>query len=215
MNIKYIPAHVTNYSANRGAKIDRIVIHYTGNNGDTAQDNGKYFAGANRQASAHFFVDEQEIVQSVKEGDRAWHAGDKAMNDRSIGIEMCSRKDNAGQYYIPCSTITRTQGLVCELMTKYNIPVEHVIRHHDVNGKKCPEPFVRQPQQWADFKAALVKKEETTMAKNEPSAWAKEACDWAVKKGIFKGDGNGNYNWQGNVTREQLAVLLYRLYGKG
>jgi hypothetical protein len=48
---------------------------------------------------------------------------------------------------------------------------------------------------------------------NTPSDWAQEACDWAVEKGIFTGDENGNMHWQDPVTREELAVILYRLLG--
>lgn len=44
---------------------------------------------------------------------------------------------------------------------------------------------------------------------NNPSAWAKTACEWAIAQGIFAGDGKGNYDWGGNVTREMLAQVLY------
>lgn len=33
---------------------------------------------------------------------------------------------------------------------------------------------------------------------------------WAKEKGLFLGDGKGNFNWQQAVTREQLAAILYR-----
>lgn len=47
-------------------------------------------------------------------------------------------------------------------------------------------------------------------ADDAPSSWAKEACEWAKEEGIFAGDGKGNFNWQQPVTREQLAVILYK-----
>ena len=40
------------------------------------------------------------------------------------------------------------------------------------------------------------------------------ARDWAVKTGIIKGYGDGNFGWDQPVTREQLATILYRLEGK-
>lgn len=49
---------------------------------------------------------------------------------------------------------------------------------------------------------------------NNPSPWAKEACDWCIAQGIFQGDGQGNYDWQGAITREQLATILYRMSHK-
>lgn len=44
--------------------------------------------------------------------------------------------------------------------------------------------------------------------KKAGAAWSEEARDWAVKNGVFAGDGKGNYSWQGFVTREQLSQVL-------
>ena len=40
-------------------------------------------------------------------------------------------------------------------MSKYSISVVNVIRHYDVTGKRCPEPFVRDAAAWGSFKAQL------------------------------------------------------------
>lgn len=45
---------------------------------------------------------------------------------------------------------------------------------------------------------------------SEPSAWAKEACDKAVEKGIMKGNGQGAYNFQRPLTREAYIVMQDR-----
>ena len=42
----------------------------------------------------------------------------------------------------------------------------------------------------------------------DASPWAKEACQRAIDKGLFSGDGNGRFHWKEPVTREQLAVIL-------
>ena len=207
MTAAFYPAHGSNFTAGRANVIDRIVLHYTGGDGDTAENNGNYFQGKDRKASAHYFVDEDSIVQSVRDTDIAWHAGDWDMNCRSIGIEMCSRKYANGKYYIPEKTVENAVKLTKELMEKYGIGVDGVIRHYDVTKKACPAPWVENPKLWEDFKRRLT-------AVERPSAWAEEACAWAVKQGIFQGDGKGGYDWQAPVTREQLAVILYRLYGK-
>lgn len=46
---------------------------------------------------------------------------------------------------------------------------------------------------------------------DNPSAWAKEATDYCKRKGIFAGDGAGNYGWQQPITREAVAQVLYNL----
>ena len=150
-----------------------IVIHYTANNGDTAKNNVDYFYNVNRQASAHYFVDEKEIWQCVEDKDSAWHCGTnktyyhkECRNSNSIGIEMCSRIDkNTGKYYIKEEVVNKTIDLTIQLMKKYNIPVDNVIRHYDVTHKKCPAPFVDNPDLWTNFKSRL--KEERKLNKQE------------------------------------------------
>ncbi len=46
---------------------------------------------------------------------------------------------------------------------------------------------------------------------DKPSSWAAEATAWAKKNGIVSGFGGDDMGWQELLTREQLAVMLYRL----
>lgn len=45
---------------------------------------------------------------------------------------------------------------------------------------------------------------------DNPSSWAKAACEDAKEAGLFGGDGQGNYNWQDPITREAIASVLKR-----
>ena len=119
-----------------------IVIHYTGNATDTARNNAKYFKNGKRNASAHYFVDANEIVQIVKDSDASWGVGKKYGNARlwgkctnanSINIEMCSTNGK-----IDDATMKNTEDLVRSLMARYNIPIQNVVRHYDVCAKRCP-----------------------------------------------------------------------------
>ena len=221
MNVKEMLAHQSNYNRCRKQAIQYIVVHYTANNGDRAQGNGNYFSQPNRNASAHYFVDENEIVQSVKDNDTAWHCGAKSYkhpkcrNDNSIGVEMCSEKDDKGQYYINEQTQNTAIKLIKVLMEKYNIPIENVLRHYDVTGKMCPEPFVRNQIQWLDFKNKLSeeKKEGTEMIynyidENMPD-WAKPTVQKLIDKGALKGDEKGELLLTGTMLR--LFVIHDRM----
>lgn len=154
MDVKTIRAHVTNYTVGRSRKIDRVVLHYTGAEG-SAEDNGRFFVGAGRKASAHYFVDEKAVIASVAEKDTAWHAGNWEMNCRSIGVEMCCKKDSKGKWYVPDAVLEKTVELVRDIMQRYGIGVDGVIRHHDVTKKNCPAPMVENVQLWSNFKKRL------------------------------------------------------------
>ena len=199
-----VPAHPGNYTFGRNRKVDRIVLHYTAGDGDTAEHNGAYFSSDGRKASAHYFVDETAVCASVPETDTAWHAGNWEMNERSIGVEMCSKLDADGKYYIPEATLSRTAELVRELMARYGLGPDAVLRHYDVTGKICPAPMVDDPETWQAFLERI--------SFSNPSPWAENACRWAAERGIFLGDGQ-DYRWQDSLTREELAVILHRMQG--
>lgn len=156
-------------SSNRGNP-KYIVLHYTGNSGTsaTAKGNANYFHTCTRKASAHYVVDENAtIYQCVPDNRAAWSVGDssnghgtfygKCTNTNSISIEMVSHSN--GSYYIPDATIQRAAELTRDLMKKYGINAEHVIRHYDVTTKACPEPMcgtTAKNKKWAAFKALLT-----------------------------------------------------------
>ena len=136
-----------------------IVIHYVGAV-SSAKANANYFFKNKLQASAHYFVDEKEIWQCVEDYNGAWHVGAKkyyngARNNNSIGIEMCCKKDSNGHWFIEDKTIQNTLELTKELMNRYSIPNSRVTIHNEVSGKICPEPFVRNPNLWIEFKNKL------------------------------------------------------------
>ena len=163
IKINKLIAHSSNFTKGRKQKIQFLVIHYTANNGDLAKSNCNYFKSPNRNASAHYFVDEKEIWQSVEDNNIAWHCGtsgkyyhSKCRNDNAIGIELCSEKDSKGNYYFTNETINNAVGLIKMLMEKYNIPIENIVRHYDVTHKNCPAPFVNNNTAWDNFKDSLM-----------------------------------------------------------
>lgn len=75
MEIKKRRAKSISYGGKRSLKdIKYIVIHFTGNKGDTAKNNADFYATGNtREAGAHFFVDKKsEIWESVPMEYTAW-----------------------------------------------------------------------------------------------------------------------------------------------
>lgn len=190
MSIPFKQCNPNNYQKGRSFPINWICLHFTSNNGDTAQNNADFFAReSGLRASAHYFVDPNGVVQSVKDGDTAWHCGKErggsyyndCRNANSIGIEMCSVIRN-GVYVIPEATMKRAAKLTRELMAKYHVPVSRVCRHYDVTRKNCPEPWIRNPQLWEKFKTMLTEKEVEDMTEAQTRAIAKQEIANAEKE---------------------------------
>lgn len=143
-------ANSQNYGGSRSAsKIKYIVYHYTANKTDKAKSNANYFKNNVVKASAHYFVDDTSVYQSVPDLKIAWAVGGKKYSDcnstgggtmygkitntNSISIEMCSTNG-----VITDKTIENAVALGKKLMKAYNIPSSNIYRHTDVNGKHCP-----------------------------------------------------------------------------
>jgi N-acetylmuramoyl-L-alanine amidase CwlA len=138
-----------------------IVIHDTGNssNGANANAHYNYFNGGNRNASAHIFVDDSNIIQTVDFKDSSWHCGDGygkygITNQNSIGIEICINSD--GDYN---KAVSNAIELTKSLMKEYNIGIDNVVRHYDASGKNCPQSMSSNSwQKWKEFKSMLTGK---------------------------------------------------------
>lgn len=221
-------AHRGNYSPGRTQPIEYIVVHYTANSGDTAQNNLDYFARAKTGTSAHYFVDENEVCQSVQDTDTAWHCGSNnprhpyCRNANSIGVEMCNSLNG-----VPEATKERTAAFVRQKMEEYGIDVNHVLRHYDVTGKKCPAPWVDRPEEWDDFKKMLEVEEvtqdqfnrmmETYLSQRNAKPaddWAKPYIQEAIDAGVMTDVGGTIQSPQGFVTRQELAVVAAALSKK-
>lgn len=147
--------------------IKYIVIHYTGNKKDTAYANANYFKGYNRNASAHFFVDDSNIYQTVALKNKAWHCGgytyyhSECRNTNAIGIEMCC---TAGNYKVSTKTITNTAYLTANLCKRVGISAsqvdKYILRHYDVTHKSCPAQMAnggKNDADWVAFKNQVKK----------------------------------------------------------
>lgn len=186
MNINFKQCNSDNFKSGRTSSIQWLVMHFTANNGDTAKNNADYFARqGGLQASAHYFVDKNEIWQSVKDEDTAWHCGttgtyyNACRNANSIGIEMVSRIGSDGKYYIEDGVVEKARELVKYLMSRYNIPTSRICRHYDVTHKSCPEPWVRNSSLFTNFVKSLEVEDLTTQQtqvlidKNKPKRYNK------------------------------------------
>jgi N-acetylmuramoyl-L-alanine amidase len=150
-----------NISPRNGTKPHYIVIHDTGNTnkGANAIMHYNYFNGGNRSASADFFVDDSNIIQTVDyKVNYSWHCGDGGgkygiTNKNSIGVEICINSD--GNY---TKAFQNAVELVAYLSKELNIPFEKIVRHYDASRKTCPASMsANNWSKWQEFKAAVNK----------------------------------------------------------
>ena len=226
--IEFVSCNLSNFRAGRTQPVRYIVLHYTANNGDTAKNNCDYYHRVGGLgASAHYFCDEHGAMQSVRECDTAWHCGAEAgqrywhpecRNSNSIGIEMCSRKRADGSYYIKPETVANAAALAREIMQRYGIDTEHVVRHYDVTGKRCPMPWVDDPAQWAAFLAMLTpehpnEEEDENMVKyktiDDVPEWYRSEVQELMDAGALKGTGNGAIDISEDVVRGAIIGMRY------
>ena len=144
-----------NYSQGVTINPKYIVIHDTDNRqaGANAMANRNYFANhPNAKASAHYIIDEGNIIQALEDTWKGWHVGDgnnpNINNSTTIAIELCVNEGNDFN-----KTLENGIELTKYLMNKYNIPAENVVMHRDASGKTCSRMMIEdRPSLWPYFK---------------------------------------------------------------
>ncbi|MFE5190701.1 N-acetylmuramoyl-L-alanine amidase [Streptomyces sp. NPDC056628] len=118
--------------------IDMVVVHVTQGSYASAV---KVFQDPEHKAAAHYIVRKDgHITQMIRELDVAYHAGDRAYNERSVGIEhegFVERPEDLTDAMYEASA--RLTGRIC---ARYDIPVdrEHIIGHVEVPGTDHTDP---------------------------------------------------------------------------
>lgn len=138
-----------------------IVVHWTSNESETAtaMNHREYLQHATRYGSAHYFVDEKEIVQAIGDTTEAWSVGDNqgygtalngCTNYNSISVEMCVNNGYSSKMLFNTIELTK------ELLRLY--PNARVCRHWDVSRKECPYGYHGQNNaKWNNFLEEIKK----------------------------------------------------------
>lgn len=162
-------------------KIQFIVCHYLGV--PNADNPDLYESGGTKGYGGHYNIERNGQIYKAADPKTAvvWQCGGGRQgsgggsffgictNYNSIGIEcgVCytdkSAKEGDGdsnKWYFTEKTQESLVWLVSKLMDEYNISFDHVIRHYDVTGKICPNPYVKNNGKngnwtWTEFKNNL------------------------------------------------------------
>ncbi|MFJ5550651.1 N-acetylmuramoyl-L-alanine amidase [Streptomyces sp. NPDC093225] len=119
-------------------RIDRIVVHVTQGGFKGSVD---AFRNPFHKASAHYIVDKDgHIEQMVRELDVAFHADNRSMNERSVGIEHVGFVDRPRDF--TDAMYASSARLAADVCRRYGFPADrsHIIGHSEVPGADHTDP---------------------------------------------------------------------------
>lgn len=130
-----------------------ITIHNTANLVSAIRE-ASFSAGNDWEVSSHYYVDENEAIQSLPLNRIAWHASDGTYgfgNRSTICIEICRSTGDLEQFK---QAELNAVKLTLMLMKEFNIPITMVKRHYDYarDKKYCPHKTMDLGwQRWLNF----------------------------------------------------------------
>lgn len=135
-SIQQRPAAMGNYRRGRKTHVDMIILHVMeGGFGST----GAWFANPEAHVSAHYGISvDGQIAQYVRDLDVAFHAGNPAYNDRSLGVELEGHVSDPDAFTPMMMAATVS---LCDLLCReWSIIRDrvHVIGHSEVPDPRNP-----------------------------------------------------------------------------
>jgi len=162
-------------------EIRGVVVHWTANphKGAGAKAHRSYFNKNKKGASAHYVVENEEVICCIPENEVAHTVGDKPRsndlplrekllagtlhknpNYYTINIEMCVNVDSDWT-----KTVQTTVLLCQEILDRHNLSIGDLYRHYDITGKDCPKMFLpirvgnlEWDWNWEAFKSDVAEK---------------------------------------------------------
>lgn len=181
--MKIVKDHLTiNQYSRPGRKlrdVRAIVLHWVANPGSSARANRQFFesrkSGSHGYGSAHYIIDERQVIEAIPPEEVAYHCGSRAYteyavakfgphatgptdspNNYTLGIELC-HDDWEGSF--SDQVWQQAVALVAGLVVDYHLsPFEHITTHNAIVGwKKCPKWMVDHPGELQRFQLDVAR----------------------------------------------------------
>lgn len=129
-----------------------VTIHWIGPYpGQSVEDVRYWWETGGGEASAHYIIKDNDVLQCWPIEKMAWHAGCTVGNVTSLGIELCPQ-DEQGRF--SQQTLESLKELLDTIDPKRKLPL---CRHYDWTAKDCPLWYVEK-QRWLDLLQFLGRK---------------------------------------------------------
>jgi N-acetylmuramoyl-L-alanine amidase len=139
------PNHDSRGEAPNIARIDTLVLHYTGMQSAPAALNR--LCDPEARVSSHYVVEEDGTVWClVEESRRAFHAGISSweggqnLNLGSIGVEIVNPGHEWGYRPFPEPQMAAVEALCREILSRHPIPPHRVVGHSDIAPDRKSDP---------------------------------------------------------------------------
>lgn len=133
-------------------EVKDVFVHYTANPGTSAAQNRSYFEQQKdvhmASVSSHFIIGyEGEIIQCVPLDEIAYAVAGR--NYDSVSIECCFTAQDGS---FTQETYDSLISLLAWLTDVYDLDTDHILRHYDCGGKKCPIYYTEHEDKWEKLK---------------------------------------------------------------
>ena len=218
-----------NHSGTRTHAIDRITPHCVVGQ-LSAEAVGAIFASAEREASSNYGIGaDGRIGMYVGEKNRSWCSSDAKNDNRAVTIECAS--DTTDPYAMNAAvwnSLVRLCADICsrngktrliwipdkEMALDYDLEPDEMLLtvHRWFANKACPGDWLFN--RLGELASAVTKALNPSGTGvpgdgDTPHEWAREAVEWAVSRGILRGNGK-TLGLNNPVTVEQVCAFLYR-----
>ncbi|MFL0253008.1 N-acetylmuramoyl-L-alanine amidase [Clostridium neuense] len=189
-----------------------VVIHDTDEPGGTAQNNRDYInRDASAKSSAHYFVDWNEIIQTIPENEVAWHAGPTA-NHKYLAVEMCVPYGQDIQKFN--QVYKNTVDLVAAICKKYGWSSKNIYSHNWVSqtyhetDHTDPIQYLNQyGKAWSDLVNDIQKQiDGTNSSGNNTTPTQNPSGDISELKSILNKNGYGNLTIDNALNSATIAA---------
>lgn len=211
------------YKAHKKMKPIGIIVHSTGANNPRLnryvpidgepikKNNWNQPTPGGRSVCVHGFIGKLEngevaYVQTLPYDIQCWGCGGSG-NQSYIQFEICEDDLTDPKYF---EQIYKATIEVCvDICSQFNIDPENIITHSEGYRLGIASNHADVMHWFPKYKKNMddVRNDVTKMLRDESTEPHK---NFVIENGLMVGYGNGDYGWNDPVTREQLAIILYR-----
>jgi len=179
-----------------------LIIHHSAGHGTPEGIHAYHLTKGWAGIAYHYYVRQDgTIYRGRPENVRGGHTTN--WNYCSIGVCF---EGNFESETMSQAQLEAGRELIADIRSRY--PAITVGKHKQYQQTACPGrnfPFDEM------LKAAEPEPPVSVEDTKEPSDWAKEICARMLEIGFFKGNGEGDFRWHDNITREEAAAVTERV----